>query len=86
MLILFLVEATSRRTFAANVMNYGADGTDYFQFTTSSMALTRPLASRPSVLWGRRVDTVSHLCLGGKTWQEPALLCSGEKVAAGRMR
>ena len=38
MFALFLMAAGFQRVSAANVMNYGADGNDYFQFTTPSMA------------------------------------------------
>ena len=38
-LALCLMAASRPHTSAANVMNYGADGNDYFQFTTPTMAL-----------------------------------------------
>jgi hypothetical protein len=40
-LFLCLAAVGSRRASAAVVMNYGADGNDYFQFTTPSMSRCR---------------------------------------------
>jgi hypothetical protein len=39
-LILFLMAANQQSASAGNVMNYGADGNDYFQFTTPSIDLS----------------------------------------------
>ena len=41
MLMLFLTATSPLRTSAAVVMNYGADGNDYYQFTTPSMSFDK---------------------------------------------
>ncbi len=41
---------------AANVMNYGADGNDYFQFTTPSMAFDKASGFTTLITFAMHVD------------------------------
>jgi len=50
---------------AANVMNYGADGNDYFQFTTPSMAFDKASGFTTLIAFAMHVDTDGTLELGG---------------------
>jgi hypothetical protein len=45
--VLCLMAARPARASAGVVMNYGADGNDYFQFTTPPWLLTRLQVLRP---------------------------------------
>lgn len=50
---------------AANVMNYGADGNDYFQFTTPSMAFDKASGFTTLITFAMHVDTDGTLEIGG---------------------
>src|ERR1700677_1906637 len=50
---------------AANVMNYGADGNDYFQFTTPSMAFDKASGFTTLITFAMHVDVDGTLELGG---------------------
>src|SRR5215475_488511 len=50
---------------AANVMNYGADGNDYFQFTTPSMAFDKATGFTTLITFAMHVDTDGTLEIGG---------------------
>ena len=49
----------------ANVMNYGADGNDYFQFTTPSMAFDRASGFTTLITFAMHVDADGTLEIGG---------------------
>jgi autotransporter-associated beta strand protein len=50
---------------AVNVMNYGADGNDYFQFTTPSMAYNKASGFTTLITFAMHVDADGTLQLGG---------------------
>ena len=50
---------------AANVMNYGADGNDYFQFTAPSMAYDKASGFTTLITFAMHVDTDGTLEIGG---------------------
>ena len=50
---------------AANVMNYGADGNDYFQFTTPSMAFDKVSGLTTLITFAMHVDADGTLEMGG---------------------
>jgi len=49
----------------ANVMNYGADGNDYFQFTTPSMAFDKSSGFSTLITFAMHVDANGTLEIGG---------------------
>jgi fructan beta-fructosidase len=65
MLGLFLMIAGPQRSFAANVMNYGADGMDYFQFTTPSMAFDKASVFTTLITFTMHVNADGTLLIGG---------------------
>jgi fructan beta-fructosidase len=50
---------------AANVMNYGADGNDYFQFTTPSLAFDKASGFTTLITFAMHVDSSGTLEIGG---------------------
>ncbi len=50
---------------AANVMNYGADGNDYFQFTVPSMAYDKASGFTTLITFAMHVDVDGTLQIGG---------------------
>ncbi len=50
---------------AANVMNYGADGNDYFQFTTPSMSFDKASSFTTLITFAMHVDADGTLEIGG---------------------
>ncbi|HEY4417342.1 MAG TPA: LamG-like jellyroll fold domain-containing protein [Verrucomicrobiae bacterium] len=50
---------------AANVMNYGADGNDYFQFTTPSLAFDKASGFTTLITFAMHVDADGTLEIGG---------------------
>src|SRR6202453_3875916 len=50
---------------AANVMNYGADGNDYFQFTTPVMAFDKASGFTTLITFAMHVDVDGMLEIGG---------------------
>lgn len=50
---------------AGNVVNYGADGNDYFQFTTPSMAFDKVSGFTTLITFAMHVDTNGTLEIGG---------------------
>ena len=62
---LFLMAASPQRTSAANVMNYGADGMDYFQFTTPSMAFDKASGFTTLITFAMHVNADGTLLIGG---------------------
>ena len=65
MLILFLMAAGPQRVSAANVMNYGADGNDYFQFTTPSMAFDKASGFTTLITFAMHVNPDGTLLIAG---------------------
>ena len=65
MLILFHLVAAPLRVSAANVMNYGADGNDYFQFTTPSMAFDKASGFTTLITFAMHVNADGTLLIGG---------------------
>ena len=65
MVALFLVVASPQRASAANVMNYGADGMDYFQFTTPSMAFEKASGFTTLITFAMHVNADGTLLIGG---------------------
>jgi hypothetical protein len=64
-LILLLMAVGPQRGSAANVMNYGADGNDYFQFTTSSMAFDRASGFTTLITFAMHVNPDGTLLIAG---------------------
>jgi len=64
-LILFLMTGGPRRAAAASVMNYGADGNDYFQFTTPSMAFDQASGFTTLIAFAMHVNPDGTLLIGG---------------------
>jgi hypothetical protein len=62
---LLQMAANSQRASAANVMNYGADGNDYFQFTTPSMAFDKASGFTTLITFAMHVNSDGTLVLGG---------------------
>ena len=62
---LFLLMAGSQRAAAANVMNYGADGNDYFQFTTPPMAFDKASGFTTLITFAMHVNADGTLLIGG---------------------
>ena len=65
MLGLFLMAVHPQRVSAANVMNYGADGNDYFQFTTPSMACDKASGFTTLITFAMHVDADGTLEIAG---------------------
>jgi hypothetical protein len=65
MLALLLIAAVSQRLFAANVMNYGADGNDYFQFTTPPMAFDKASGFTTLITFAMHVNPDGTLMIAG---------------------
>jgi autotransporter-associated beta strand protein len=65
MLGLLLMTAGPQRASAANVMNYGADGMDYFQFTTPSMAFDKASGFTTLITFAMHVNADGTLLIGG---------------------
>ncbi len=65
MFVLIQIMAGSQWSSAANVMNYGADGNDYFQFTTPSMAFDKSSGFTTLITFAMHVDTDGTFELGG---------------------
>ena len=60
-----LVIPSPLRTSAAVVMNYGADGNDYFQFTNPSMAFDKASGFTTLITFGIHVNPDGTLMIGG---------------------
>jgi autotransporter-associated beta strand protein len=60
-----LATASPSRTSAAVVMNYGADGNDYFQFTNPSMAFDKASGFTTLITFGIHVNPDGTLVIGG---------------------
>jgi hypothetical protein len=65
MLVLLQMAANPQRASAANVMNYGADGNDYFQFTTPSMAFDKASGFTTLITFAMHVNADGTLLIGG---------------------
>jgi len=64
-LALFLMAASFQRVSAANVMNYGADGNDYFQFTAPSMSFDKASGFTTLITFAMHVNPDGTLLIGG---------------------
>jgi hypothetical protein len=64
-LTLFLMAAGLRCACAANVMNYGADGMDYYRFTNPSMAATKASGFSTLITFAMHVNPDGTLLIGG---------------------
>ncbi len=64
-LALFQTGISLQSVSAANVMNYGADGNDYFQFTTPSMAFDKASGFTTLIAFAMHVDADGTLEIGG---------------------
>src|SRR5947209_1390434 len=60
-----LALASQQCASAAVVMNYGADGNDYFQFTTPSMAFDKASGFTTLITFGIHVNADGTLMIGG---------------------
>jgi fructan beta-fructosidase len=65
MLGLFLMAANPQGASAANVMNYGADGMDYLQFTTPSMAFDKASGFTTLINFAMHINADGTLLIGG---------------------
>jgi hypothetical protein len=65
LLSLFLMAAGAQRVCAANVMNYGADGNDYFQFTDPSMAFDKASGFTTLITFAMHVNPDGTLLIAG---------------------
>jgi len=65
LLALFQTGSGPQSVSAANVMNYGADGNDYFQFTTPSMAFDKASGFTTLITFAMHVDADGTLEIGG---------------------
>jgi Fibronectin type III domain len=65
MFALFLTASSFQRVSAVNVMNYGADGNDYFQFTTPSMAFDKASGFTTLITFAMHVNPDGTLLIGG---------------------
>src|SRR5271169_6031071 len=65
MLVLFLMAVSSQRAGAGVVMNYGADGNDYFQFSTPSMAFDKASGFTTLITFAMHVNPDGTLLIGG---------------------
>jgi autotransporter-associated beta strand protein len=64
-LLLLQMAAVLQPASAANVMNYGADGNDYFQFTTPSMAFDKASGFTTLITFAMHVNPDGTLLIGG---------------------
>src|SRR4051812_19774039 len=64
-IFLLTLASASRVTAAPVVMNYGADGNDYFQFTTPSMAFDKASGFTTLITFGIHVNPDGTLMIGG---------------------
>ena len=64
-LVVLLMTVNPPRAGAANVMNYGADGNDYFQFTTPSMAFDKASGFTTLITFAMHVNADGTLMIGG---------------------
>jgi hypothetical protein len=62
---LFLTPVSFPCASAANVMNYGADGNDYYQFTTPSMAFDKASGFTTLITFAMHVNPDGTLLIGG---------------------
>src|ERR1700735_4759320 len=65
MLGLFLMVVSPQRAGAGVVMNYGADGNDYFQFSTPSMAFDKASGFTTLITFAMHVNPDGTLLIGG---------------------
>ena len=65
-LALCLMAASMPGAFAGVVMNYGADGNDYFQFTTPSMAFDKASGFTTLITFAMHVNPDGTLLIGGE--------------------
>jgi len=65
LVFLLLLGVGQRSTSAANVMNYGADGNDYFQFTTPSMAFDKASGFSTLITFAMHVNPDGTLIIAG---------------------
>jgi hypothetical protein len=63
--ILLMMAASLRCTSGANLMNYGADGNDYYQFTTPSMAFDKASGFSTLITFTMHVNPDGTLLIGG---------------------
>ena len=64
-LVLLQMTINPQRISAANVMNYGADGNDYYQFTTPSMAFDKASGFTTLITFAMHVNPDGTLLIGG---------------------
>ncbi|HEY1788634.1 MAG TPA: fibronectin type III domain-containing protein [Verrucomicrobiae bacterium] len=64
-LLLVCLAAGLRNAAAANVMNYGADGNDYYQFTTPSMAFDKASGFTTLITFAMHINPDGTLLIGG---------------------
>jgi len=62
---LMLTLSGAQRVLAANVMNYGADGNDYYRFTVPSMACTKASGFTTLITFAMHVNADGTLLIGG---------------------
>ncbi len=62
---LSFIAGAGNAVFGSNVMNYGADGNDYFQFTTPSMAFDKASGFSTLITFAMHVDADGTLEIGG---------------------
>ena len=65
LLVLLQMATNPWRTAAANVMNYGADGNDYFQFTTPSLAFDKASGFTTLITFAMHVNADGTLMIAG---------------------
>jgi autotransporter-associated beta strand protein len=65
LLILLQMAANPQRATAANVANYGADGMDYYTFTTPSMAVDKASGFTTLIPFAMHVNADGTLVIGG---------------------
>jgi autotransporter-associated beta strand protein len=65
LLVLLQMAANPRQAAAANVANYGADGMDYYQFTTPSMAFDKASGFTTLIPFAMHVNADGTLVIGG---------------------
>ncbi len=65
LLVLLQMVANPARVSASVVMNYGADGNDYFQFTTPSMAFDKASGFTTLITFAMHVNADGTLLIGG---------------------
>ncbi len=65
LLLLLKIANPQQCAAAGNVMNYGADGNDYYQFTTPSMAFDKASGFTTLITFGIHVNADGTLMIGG---------------------